>query len=112
MVSAREPEGTGLIESDGVLFLPGGGIMNDPDRTMDRKTFLAKSAALVAGGAALASSALSYGRIPGANDRIALAHIGNGSRGEDLDWIASQLKTSHNMEMTAVCDLWRVNREK
>jgi predicted dehydrogenase len=86
--------------------------MNDSDRTIDRKTFLAKSAALMAGGAALASSALSYGRIVGANDRIALAHIGNGSRGADLDWIASQLKTNHNVEMTTVCDLWRINREK
>jgi len=86
--------------------------MNDSDRGMDRKTFLAKSAALVAGGAAFASSALSYSRIAGANDRIALAHIGNGSRGSDLDWIASQLKSSHNVEMTTVCDLWRLNREK
>src|SRR4029079_16142094 len=29
-----------------------------------------------------------------------------------LDWIVSQLKTSHNVETTAVCDLWRLNREK
>jgi predicted dehydrogenase len=36
----------------------------------------------------------------------------NGSRGEDLDLIVSELKASHNVEMTAVCDLWRVNREK
>jgi predicted dehydrogenase len=86
--------------------------MSNTDGTIDRKTFLAKSAALLAGGAAFASTALSYGRIVGANDRIALAHIGNGSRGADLDWIASQLKTSHNVEMTTVCDLWRVNREK
>ena len=86
--------------------------MSDCEGTIDRKTFLAKSAALLAGGAAFASTALSYGRIVGANDRIALAHIGNGSRGADLDWIASQLKSSHNVEMTTVCDLWRVNREK
>ena len=86
--------------------------MSDCEGTIDRKTFLAKSAALLAGGAAFASTALSYGRIVGANDRVALAHIGNGSRGADLDWIASQLKSSHNVEMTTVCDLWRVNREK
>src|ERR1700726_3662048 len=86
--------------------------MSDSEGTIDRKTFLAKSAALVAGGAAFASSALSYGRIVGANDRIALAHIGNGSRGEDLGWIAAQLKTSHNVGMTTVCALWRVVREK
>ncbi|MGB9436111.1 MAG: Gfo/Idh/MocA family oxidoreductase [Candidatus Acidiferrum sp.] len=86
--------------------------MSDPENTMDRKAFLTKSAVLLAGGAALASSALSYSRIAGANDRISLCHIGNGSRGEELDVIASQLRTSHNVEMTTVCDLWRVNREK
>jgi predicted dehydrogenase len=86
--------------------------MSDPKSRMDRKTFLAKSAALLAGGAAAASTALSYSRIAGANDRISLCHIGNGSRGEDLDLIASQLKSSHNVEMTTVCDLWEMNREK
>ena len=35
-----------------------------------------------------------------------------GSRGHDLDLIASKLKDSHHVEMTAVCDLWTVNREK
>jgi predicted dehydrogenase len=86
--------------------------MSDPESKMDRKAFLSKSGRLLAGGAAFASSALSYDKIAGANDRISLCHIGNGSRGQDLDWIASQLKTSHNVEMTTVCDLWRVNREK
>ena len=86
--------------------------MSDSESRMDRKTFLTKSAALLAGGAAAARTALSYSRIAGANDRISLCHIGNGSRGEDLDLIASQLKSSHNVEMTTVCDLWRVNREK
>src|SRR5260370_31659748 len=90
----------------------GGGTMSGCEGTIDRKRFLAKSAALLAGGAAFASTALSYGRIVGANDRVALAHIGNGSRGADLDWIVSQLKSSHNVEMTTVCALWRVNREQ
>jgi len=71
--------------------------MSKADQTMDRRQFLGKSAALTAGGAAFASTALSYGRIPGANDRIALCHIGNGSRGEDLDWIVSQLAAKHNV---------------
>src|SRR5271167_1598201 len=86
--------------------------MNDLKSTMDRKAFLTKSAALLAGAAASVSTALSYSKIAGANDRISLCHIGNGSRGKDLDLIASQLKSSHNVEMTTVCDLWRVNREK
>ncbi len=86
--------------------------MSDPKSTMSRKTFLTKSTALLAGGAASASTSLSYSRIAGSNGRISLAHIGNGSRGSDLDLIASQLKTSHNVEMTTVCDLWSRNREK
>jgi predicted dehydrogenase len=89
--------------------------MNRPSTdqgSMDRREFLGKSAAALAGGAVLATSALSYANILGANDRISLCHIGNGSRGDDLDLIVSQLKTSHNAEVTTVCDLWSVNREK
>ena len=78
---------------------------------INRREFLEKSAAAVATGA-LTNSALSYSRILGANDRISLGHVGIGNRGRDLDLIASKLKSSHNVEMTAICDLWKVNREK
>src|ERR1700680_2234876 len=81
--------------------------MSDPEGAINRRTFLGKSAALTVGGAAFASTALSYGRIAGANDRISICHIGNGSRGEDLDWIVSKLTATHNVEMSAVCDLVR-----
>jgi len=84
-----------------------------PDSSsMNRRDFLEKSAAAIAGSVVLPHTALSYGRIVGANDRISLGHIGIGSRGTELDLIASKLKDSHNIEMTAVCDLWKVNREK
>src|SRR5256885_12532167 len=86
--------------------------MSNMEKKIDRKTFLSKSAALVAGGAAFASTALSASRVVGANDRISLAHIGTGNRGSELDWIAAQLKTKQNVEMTAVCDLWKLKREK
>jgi predicted dehydrogenase len=79
---------------------------------MNRRKFLNDSAKVIGGSAALGSSALSYGRIAGANDRISLGHIGIGNRGRGLDEIASHLKDSHKVEMTAVCDLWSVNREK
>src|SRR5438309_4674560 len=79
---------------------------------MNRRAFLSKSAAVIAGGAVLPRTALSYGNIVGANDRTSLGHIGIGNRGGDLDLIASKLKSSHHVEMTAVCDLWKVNREK
>ncbi len=77
-----------------------------------RRAFVEKSAAAIAGSTLLPSTALAYSRILGANDRISLGHIGIGSRGTDLDLIASKLRSSHNVEMTAVCDLWTVNREK
>jgi len=86
--------------------------VNESEGTINRRKFLTQSAALIAAGAVLPSTALSYDRIVGANDRISLCHIGIGSRGGDLEWIVSKLKTSQNVEMTAVCDLWRVNREK
>jgi predicted dehydrogenase len=85
--------------------------MSDPQDTIDRREFLTKSATLIASSTAFARTALSYDKILGANDRISLAHIGNGSRGEDLDWIAAQLKTSHKVEMTTVCDLWKLKRD-
>jgi len=78
---------------------------------IDRRTFLNKSAAVIAGGAALSNSALSYARIAGSNERIALGHIGIGSRGTELDDIVAKISRDHNVEMAAVCDLWSVNRE-
>jgi predicted dehydrogenase len=86
--------------------------MSESSRKIDRRAFLSGSAAVIAGGAILPHTALSYENIVGANDRISLGHIGIGSRGGDLDLIASKLKSTHHMEMTVVCDLWKGNREK
>ena len=82
--------------------------MSDSADDIDRRAFLSRSAR-IAGGAA---TALSYSRILGANDRIALAHIGIGNRGRQLVEIAGRLHAPYNAEATAVCDLWRVNRER
>ncbi len=67
---------------------------------------------LVSGAAALGTSALSYARIIGANDRIRLGQVGVGNRGRELASIVGDLKDSHNVEMAAVCYLWKVNRER
>jgi predicted dehydrogenase len=67
---------------------------------------------LLIGGAAAGTSALSYSRIAGANDRIQLGHVGVGRRGRELASVVAGLKDGHNVEMTAVCDLWKVNRER
>ena len=79
--------------------------------TIDRRTFLGHSARIAAG-ATVATTALSYSRILGANDRISLGHIGIGNRGRGLAAIVGALKDAHNVEMTAVCDLWTVNRDR
>jgi len=79
---------------------------------VNRRDFLEKSATAVAGTAMLPRTALSYVNILGANDRISLGHVGIGNRGTELDLIASKLKASQNVEMTAVCDLWSKNRER
>jgi predicted dehydrogenase len=61
---------------------------------------------------AIPTTAFSYNRIIGANDRISLGHIGIGSRGSELAAMAGRLKDKQNLEMTAVCDLWTVNRDR
>jgi len=73
--------------------------MTKSETKVDRRTFLAGSAALI--GAAAVPTAVSYARILGANDRLSLAHIGPGSRGRELAWIVAQHKTTHNVEITA-----------
>ncbi|HVP48554.1 MAG TPA: Gfo/Idh/MocA family oxidoreductase [Bryobacteraceae bacterium] len=83
-----------------------------PRVNIDRRTFFNQTAAAIAGAGVLSSPAFSYSRIKGANDRILLGHIGIGDRGSELEWIVSRLKDKHNVEMAAVCDLWKVNREK
>jgi predicted dehydrogenase len=85
--------------------------MADESGRIDRRSFLERSAR-VAGGATVATTALSYSRILGANDRIALGHVGIGNRGRQLVQLAAGQKDAHNVEATAVCDLWSVNRER
>jgi predicted dehydrogenase len=79
-------------------------------KKINRRSFLNQATTLVVGAGALNVAASSYNRILGANDRISLGLIGAGRRGKELAWIAAQLKEK-NVEMTAVCDLWKVNRE-
>ena len=86
--------------------------MDSSDPKINRREFLHKGAVVAAGGAAWSSTALSYARIAGANDRISLGHIGVGNRGSELDGIVASLKDQKNVEMTAVCDLWTHNVER
>ncbi|HEY2843352.1 MAG TPA: Gfo/Idh/MocA family oxidoreductase [Bryobacteraceae bacterium] len=83
-------------------------IENDSSKNHEigRRTFLQ------AGAAALGASALSYGRIIGSNDRISLGHVGMGQRGREVASVVGDLRHNHNVDLTAVCDLWKVNRER
>ncbi len=83
---------------------------NSDDTKIGRRSFL--QAAGVVAGSAIASTALSYDRILGANDRIALGHIGIGNRGSELHTMISKLKDKYNVETVAVCDLWKNNRDR
>ena len=85
--------------------------MGTSEERISRRTFLNRTASAVAGATA-GTTALSYSRILGANYRISLGLIGVGRRGQEELWIISQLKEKKNVEMTAVCDLWTVYRDK
>jgi predicted dehydrogenase len=78
---------------------------------LNRRSFLTRTAGGVAA-TALGTTALSYSRTLGANDRISMGHIGIGNRGSGLLRQVSQLKDKFNVETTAVCDLWKTNRER
>jgi len=93
--------------------------MAEETKTLPRRTFLKAAGTLGATALAaerasvgLSMSAFLSGRVAGANDRIRLGHVGVGNRGRGLEWIVSRLKNSKNVEVTAVCDLWKVNRER
>jgi predicted dehydrogenase len=74
-----------------------------------RRKFLRSAAA---GSAALAMSATSYSRVVGANERISIGVIGCGGRGvgAHMAGVNNHAK-AQNIEITAVCDPWRVRQE-
>ncbi|MBN2131716.1 MAG: hypothetical protein JW741_19610, partial [Sedimentisphaerales bacterium] len=78
-------------------------------RSLSRRGFLKAS---VGGSAVLAFSAASYARILGANDRISIGVIGCGNRGINAHMaVVNKHAQSQNIEITAVCDPWRLRRE-
>lgn len=66
---------------------------------------------MVATGLAAAAGVMSSRAVFGANDRIAIGLIGTGDRCVALTRELAALKDSHNVTITAVCDVWRPNRE-
>ncbi len=79
-------------------------------RSLSRRAFLKAG---VGGSAALAFSAGSYARVPGANDRISIGVIGCGGRGVGAHMAGvAPYAREQNIEITAVCDPWRLRREE
>ncbi len=59
-----------------------------------------------------ALNAASYPRVIGANDRISIGLLGCGARSAGHRRMAKTSQRDMNAEVTAVCDIWRLNREK
>jgi predicted dehydrogenase len=77
--------------------------------SQNRREFLGRSAAGMAG---LAVSGLGAApRVLGANERISIGVIGCGGRGSYLVGQARKVAKELNLDFTAVCDVWRPNRE-
>ncbi|HOD50233.1 MAG TPA: Gfo/Idh/MocA family oxidoreductase [Candidatus Hydrogenedentes bacterium] len=75
-----------------------------------RRQFLRTAAV---GAAAISMSAASYARIKGANERISIGMIGCGDRGRNAHMTnMHRYAEEQNVEITAVCDVWRENRER
>jgi predicted dehydrogenase len=69
-----------------------------------RREFIAKSA--------MGLAAMSLGsRVLGANDRISIGVIGAGGQGQGDMRAAMSFSKDLNVEVTAICDVWRLNRE-
>jgi len=74
-----------------------------------RRQFLRSAA----GAATVALSAASYGRVVGANDRLSIGIIGCGDRGVGAHMAGVHAHDqAQNLEITAVCDPWRLARER
>ena len=77
-------------------------------RFSTRRDFLKTSAA---GAALLTTHPLFSSGASGANERIAIGCIGTGERGSALMDEIMALAENQNVHITAVCDVWRKNRQ-
>ena len=75
----------------------------------DRRTFLKQATGTIA---AAGLTARSYGRVLGANDRIAIAQLGCGGRSEGHVHMVQMAAKQTPVETIAVCDLWKLARDR
>jgi len=83
---------------------------------LTRRNFIGKTTSAIAGTALASSpvafSAASYNRIKGANDRINIGFLGCGARGSGHQNMVKMSAKDKNLGVVAVCDIWKINREK
>ncbi len=82
---------------------------------LSRRSFIGKAAAGVAGAAVSLEnglSASSYKRIIGSNDRINIGFLGCGARSSGHQNMVKMSEKDKNLGVVAVCDIWKLNREK
>lgn len=87
-------------------------MMKGKDQT--RREFIKRSAVtgVAIGAMASSSTAASYGRISGANDRIRVGMIGCGGRSRyHMGWI-HRCSREENVAIVAACDIWIKQRER
>jgi hypothetical protein len=83
--------------------------------SIDRRMFLRQSST---GAAAIGTTVLLAGKSQGArvakgpNDQISIGIIGAGDRGQALLRQIHAVADTHNVKITAICDIWKVNREQ
>jgi predicted dehydrogenase len=86
------------------------------NKNVTRRDFISKTAVGITGATVLSNvpsvSAASYSRIIGANDRINIGFLGCGDRGRDHHSMVKTSEKNKNLGVVAVCDIWKLNREK
>jgi predicted dehydrogenase len=86
------------------------------NKHLSRRSFLGKTSAAIAGAAIASGSsslnAASYNRVKGANDRINIGFLGCGARGNGHQNMVKMSEKDKNLGVVAVCDIWKLNREK
>lgn len=84
---------------------------------LTRRNFIGKTTLGVVGASLAASnassmSASSYKRIIGSNDRIYVGILGCGARSRGHLNMVKMSEKDKNLEIVAVCDIWKINKEK
>ena len=82
------------------------------NKMISRRSFLGRTASAAAGAVVLGSTARSYARIVGANDRIRIGLLGCGARSEGHLNMIGMSRKEGNLQVHSVCDIWTYNREK